>query len=239
MSACSIASIPQMANLHSCFKLLACCSEPKMSGREAERCLPYKRRDGGGADQLLSDLSLGAMLQAMRLNVLFLVQRVTFQHGFSTCCSAGGSQLQGFPVSRQHFDSCVTVSHRSIWPSQLRPSTTGSVVTTKSLVPGLSSAVRCVLWVSHWLSVRIQPLLLRSLLQCDNPVCGFIDTLNPLYVSPQSVTLYGSSMLGGSVPAGQPLEIEGASQPGLVTKNGLVLYGTDGKPVRFAGVILK
>ncbi|KAF3859478.1 hypothetical protein F7725_021877 [Dissostichus mawsoni] len=45
----------------------------------------------------------------------------------------------------------------------------------------------------------------------------------------QTVTLYGSSMLGGSAPAGQPLEIEGASQPGLVTKNGLVLYGTDGK----------
>ncbi|KAK5608200.1 Mitochondrial 10-formyltetrahydrofolate dehydrogenase [Crenichthys baileyi] len=45
----------------------------------------------------------------------------------------------------------------------------------------------------------------------------------------QSVTLYGSSMLGGSVPAGQALEIEGASQPGLVTRNGLVLYGSDGK----------
>lgn len=45
------------------------------------------------------------------------------------------------------------------------------------------------------------------------------------------MTLYGSSMLGGSAPAGQPLEIEGASQPGLVTKNGLVLYGTDGKAV--------
>uniref|UniRef100_A0A3B3YX64 10-formyltetrahydrofolate dehydrogenase n=1 Tax=Poecilia mexicana TaxID=48701 RepID=A0A3B3YX64_9TELE len=44
----------------------------------------------------------------------------------------------------------------------------------------------------------------------------------------QPVTLYGSSMLGGSVPAGQALEIEGASQPGLVTKAGLVLYGTDG-----------
>ncbi|XP_027899476.1 mitochondrial 10-formyltetrahydrofolate dehydrogenase [Xiphophorus couchianus] len=44
----------------------------------------------------------------------------------------------------------------------------------------------------------------------------------------QPVTLYGSSMLGGSVPAGQALEIEGASQPGLVTKSGLVLYGTDG-----------
>ncbi|XP_005808203.1 mitochondrial 10-formyltetrahydrofolate dehydrogenase [Xiphophorus maculatus] len=44
----------------------------------------------------------------------------------------------------------------------------------------------------------------------------------------QPVTLYGSSMLGGSVPAGQALEIEGASQPSLVTKSGLVLYGTDG-----------
>lgn len=45
------------------------------------------------------------------------------------------------------------------------------------------------------------------------------------------MTLYGSSMLGGSVPAGQPLEIEGASQSGLVTQNGLVLYGSDGKAV--------
>lgn len=47
----------------------------------------------------------------------------------------------------------------------------------------------------------------------------------------QPVTLYGSSMLGGSAPAGQALEIEGASQPGLVTKSGLVLYGTDGNAV--------
>lgn len=53
----------------------------------------------------------------------------------------------------------------------------------------------------------------------------------PLCGSPQPVTLYGSSMLGGSAPTGQALEVEGASQPGLVTKNGLVLYGTDGKPV--------
>uniref|UniRef100_A0A8C8FB05 10-formyltetrahydrofolate dehydrogenase n=1 Tax=Oncorhynchus tshawytscha TaxID=74940 RepID=A0A8C8FB05_ONCTS len=45
----------------------------------------------------------------------------------------------------------------------------------------------------------------------------------------QTVTLYGSSMLGESVPAGQPLEIEGASQAGVVTKNGLVLYGSDSK----------
>lgn len=45
------------------------------------------------------------------------------------------------------------------------------------------------------------------------------------------MTLYGSSMLGGSVPEGQPLDIEGASQAARVTKNGLVLYGTDGKAV--------
>lgn len=52
-----------------------------------------------------------------------------------------------------------------------------------------------------------------------------------LWVGLQSVTLYGSSMLGGAVPAGQPLELEGMTQPGLVTKSGLVLYGTDGKAV--------
>ncbi|XP_033831960.1 mitochondrial 10-formyltetrahydrofolate dehydrogenase [Periophthalmus magnuspinnatus] len=44
----------------------------------------------------------------------------------------------------------------------------------------------------------------------------------------QAVTLYGSSMLGGSVPPGEPLPIEGASQPGIVSKNGLVLFGSDG-----------
>lgn len=51
------------------------------------------------------------------------------------------------------------------------------------------------------------------------------------WVRLQSVTLYGSSMLGGAVPAGQPLELEGMTQPGVVTKSGLVLHGTDGKAV--------
>lgn len=45
-------------------------------------------------------------------------------------------------------------------------------------------------------------------------------------------------MLGGAVPAGQPLEIEGASQPGTVTRNGLVLYGSDGKAVSAAGTLM-
>ncbi|KAK2524964.1 Aldh1l2 [Columba livia] len=47
----------------------------------------------------------------------------------------------------------------------------------------------------------------------------------------QMVTFYGSSLLDASVPAGQELEIKGASRPGLVTKNGLVVFGNDGKMV--------
>ncbi|XP_042566059.1 mitochondrial 10-formyltetrahydrofolate dehydrogenase isoform X2 [Clupea harengus] len=48
----------------------------------------------------------------------------------------------------------------------------------------------------------------------------------------QTVTLYGSSRLGDVVPKGQPLEVEGAAQPGLITSGGLVLFGTDGKAVQ-------
>ncbi|XP_053110063.1 mitochondrial 10-formyltetrahydrofolate dehydrogenase [Hemicordylus capensis] len=45
----------------------------------------------------------------------------------------------------------------------------------------------------------------------------------------QMITFYGSSLLDGSAPPGEELAIEGASKPGLVTKNGLVLFGNDGK----------
>uniref|UniRef100_A0A671T2P8 Mitochondrial 10-formyltetrahydrofolate dehydrogenase-like n=1 Tax=Sinocyclocheilus anshuiensis TaxID=1608454 RepID=A0A671T2P8_9TELE len=38
-----------------------------------------------------------------------------------------------------------------------------------------------------------------------------------------------SSMLSGSVPTGQPVEVEGVSQPGLIAKSGLILFGFDGK----------
>ncbi|XP_066447546.1 mitochondrial 10-formyltetrahydrofolate dehydrogenase [Eleutherodactylus coqui] len=48
-------------------------------------------------------------------------------------------------------------------------------------------------------------------------------------INDQVVTLYGSSLLEGAVPTGEPLHIEGASKSGLVTKNGLVLFGKDGK----------
>ncbi|KAG9280215.1 mitochondrial 10-formyltetrahydrofolate dehydrogenase [Astyanax mexicanus] len=48
----------------------------------------------------------------------------------------------------------------------------------------------------------------------------------------QPVTLYGSSLLSDPVPAGQTLNVEGASQPGLITSSGLVLFGSDGKALQ-------
>uniref|UniRef100_A0A8B9LZ85 10-formyltetrahydrofolate dehydrogenase n=1 Tax=Astyanax mexicanus TaxID=7994 RepID=A0A8B9LZ85_ASTMX len=49
-------------------------------------------------------------------------------------------------------------------------------------------------------------------------------------VDGKNVTFYGSTLVdNGSTANGQPLEIPGASRPGLVTKNGLVLFGNDGK----------
>ncbi|CAL8340988.1 unnamed protein product [Lota lota] len=49
-------------------------------------------------------------------------------------------------------------------------------------------------------------------------------------VDGQKVTFYGSSLVdSGALVKGEPLEIEGASRPGIVTKAGLVLFGNDGK----------
>ncbi|KAJ8400652.1 hypothetical protein AAFF_G00394210 [Aldrovandia affinis] len=49
-------------------------------------------------------------------------------------------------------------------------------------------------------------------------------------VDGQKVTFYGSTLVdNGTAASGQPLEIPGASRPGLVTKGGLVLFGNDGK----------
>ncbi|XP_078193291.1 mitochondrial 10-formyltetrahydrofolate dehydrogenase isoform X2 [Callithrix jacchus] len=48
-------------------------------------------------------------------------------------------------------------------------------------------------------------------------------------INGQMVTFYGSTLLNSSVPSGEPLEIKGAKKPGLITKNGLVIFGNDGK----------
>lgn len=58
------------------------------------------------------------------------------------------------------------------------------------------------------------------------PKCCFVS----LFL--QKVTFYGSSLVdSGAAAKGQPLEITGASRPGMVTKTGLVLFGNDGKAV--------
>lgn len=38
-------------------------------------------------------------------------------------------------------------------------------------------------------------------------------------------------MENGAAAKGQPLEIPGAIQPGIITQTGLVLFGSDGKMV--------
>ncbi|XP_066520756.1 cytosolic 10-formyltetrahydrofolate dehydrogenase [Hoplias malabaricus] len=49
-------------------------------------------------------------------------------------------------------------------------------------------------------------------------------------VDGKNVTFYGSTLVDNcSTAIGQPLEIPGASRPGLVTKNGLILFGSDDK----------
>ncbi|CAI5786160.1 mitochondrial 10-formyltetrahydrofolate dehydrogenase [Podarcis lilfordi] len=48
-------------------------------------------------------------------------------------------------------------------------------------------------------------------------------------IDDKMVTFYGSSLLHGSPPLGEELAIKGAAKPGLVTENGLVLFGNDGK----------
>ncbi|XP_032809941.1 mitochondrial 10-formyltetrahydrofolate dehydrogenase [Petromyzon marinus] len=45
----------------------------------------------------------------------------------------------------------------------------------------------------------------------------------------QRLTLFGSSLANVGTVVGQPLEIPGATQPGTITKSGLLLHGNDGK----------
>ncbi|XP_038132562.1 cytosolic 10-formyltetrahydrofolate dehydrogenase [Cyprinodon tularosa] len=55
-------------------------------------------------------------------------------------------------------------------------------------------------------------------------------------VDGQKVTFFGSSLVdNGTAANGAPLEIPGASRPGVVTKAGLVLFGNDGKTVSRTG----
>ena len=47
------------------------------------------------------------------------------------------------------------------------------------------------------------------------------------------MTLYGSVFVDDRDPVpGREIEIEGLAQPAVITQNGLVMYGSDGKKIR-------
>ena len=48
----------------------------------------------------------------------------------------------------------------------------------------------------------------------------------------QKVTLYGSRLWNRMEPRGSKVELAGASKPAIVHKNGIVIFGNDGKMVR-------
>ena len=45
--------------------------------------------------------------------------------------------------------------------------------------------------------------------------------------------MFGSSMHTGAVPKGTEVPIEGCSKPAIVHKNGMLIFGNDGKMVRY------
>ena len=52
-----------------------------------------------------------------------------------------------------------------------------------------------------------------------------------LFFEFQQVTFSGSKMWNRLPPRGTTVNIEGASQPAIVHKNGMVIFGNDGKMV--------
>ncbi|XP_052266666.1 cytosolic 10-formyltetrahydrofolate dehydrogenase-like isoform X1 [Dreissena polymorpha] len=57
-------------------------------------------------------------------------------------------------------------------------------------------------------------------------------------INGEQVTLYGSKMWNRMEPRGRPVAIEGASHPAIVHKNGMVVFGNDGKMVNISQVQL-
>ena len=53
----------------------------------------------------------------------------------------------------------------------------------------------------------------------------------PFPPPPQEMTLYGSRLWRAPVPRGLEVKVEGMSRTALVHKDGMLLFGSDGKPV--------
>uniref|UniRef100_A0A4W5R278 Aldehyde dehydrogenase 1 family member L2 n=1 Tax=Hucho hucho TaxID=62062 RepID=A0A4W5R278_9TELE len=164
---------------------------------------------------------------------------------------AVGAELNVMPFCSQFIPMNVIdhPAHGSIiYHPSILPLHRGDSAINWTLIQGDKKAGFYIFWADEFMLLNLKevsekedflPLHLLSLLQINlaqpaeaihNWIRGH-DKVPGVWtvIDGQTVTLYGSSMLGELVPAGQPLEIEGASQPGVVTKKGLVLYGSDSK----------
>ncbi|XP_015446930.1 mitochondrial 10-formyltetrahydrofolate dehydrogenase [Pteropus alecto] len=132
-----------------------------------------------------------------------------------------------------------------IYHPSILPRHRGASAINWTLIMGDKKAGFSVFWADDGLDTG--PILLQR--SCDVEPNDTVDTLYNRFLFPEGikamveavqliadgkalrimVTFYGSSLLKSSVPPGEPLEIKGAKTPGLVTKNGLVLFGNDGK----------
>ncbi|CAB1345764.1 unnamed protein product [Coregonus sp. 'balchen'] len=168
---------------------------------------------------------------------------------------AVGAELNVMPFCSQFIPMNVIdhPAHGSIiYHPSILPLHRGASAINWTLIQGDKKAGFSIFWADDGLDTG--PILLQR--ECLVEPNDTVDTLYNRFLFPEGIkamvesvqliadgkapripqTEEGASYEGiqkksnsKSVPAGQPLELEGASQPGVVTKNGLVLYGSDSK----------
>ncbi|CAK8681490.1 unnamed protein product [Clavelina lepadiformis] len=72
---------------------------------------------------------------------------------------------------------------------------------------------------------------LHNFIRGNDKIPGAWTTING-----EQITLYGSTIHRSKVPTGEQVHIEGMSNPAIVHKNGLLLYGNDGKKVNVKNI---
>ncbi|XP_002130073.4 cytosolic 10-formyltetrahydrofolate dehydrogenase [Ciona intestinalis] len=55
-------------------------------------------------------------------------------------------------------------------------------------------------------------------------------------INDEKVTLFGSTVHRSKLPTGESVQVKGMAQPGIVHKNGLLLYGSDGKKINVKNI---
>uniref|UniRef100_A0A8C9YHA8 10-formyltetrahydrofolate dehydrogenase n=1 Tax=Sander lucioperca TaxID=283035 RepID=A0A8C9YHA8_SANLU len=158
---------------------------------------------------------------------------------------AVGAELNVLPFCSQFIPMNIIDNPRHgsiIYHPSLLPLHRGASAINWTLIHGDKKAGFTVFWADDGLDTG--PILLQR--ECAVEPTDTVDTLYNRFLFPEGIKamvnlaqpaeavhnwIRGHDKVPGAwtVIDGQPLEIAGAPQPGLVTKNGLVLYGTDGK----------